>query len=209
MVRDQGVLALGGPLLVEAVIGEKISEQDLGGADVHLIKSGVAHMGALNDEEALHLTRRYLSFFPSSSADLPLRIPSIHSARASDELLKILPDDSSAFDMNEVLAQIVDPQSVLPFMPDFGKSLITCLARIGGYSVGIVASQSNHLGGVLETGFGRASGPLERDDLPPAKRRLPGGRRLQRLAFAARALPDRRHELPLGHRLRPTTTILP
>ncbi len=150
MVRDQGVLALGGPLLVEAVIGEKISEQDLGGADVHLIKSGVAHMGALNDEEALHLTRRYLSFFPSSSADLPLRIPSIHSARASDELLKILPDDSSAFDMNEVLSQIVDPHSVLPFMPDFGKSLITCLARIGGYSVGIVASQSNHLGGVLE-----------------------------------------------------------
>lgn len=150
MVRNQGVLALGGPPLVEAVIGEKISEQDLGGAAVHLVKSGVAHLGADSDAEALQMTRKYLSYFPSHSGELPPALP--HAPRAaSNEILNILPDDSStAFDMQLVLEQILDADSILEFMPDFGRSLITCFARIGGYSVGVVASQSMHLGGVLE-----------------------------------------------------------
>lgn len=150
MVRGQGVLALGGPPLVEAVIGEKISEQDLGGAPVHLVKSGVAHMGADNDTEALQLTRKYLSFFPSNSGDLPSARPEAPAA-ASDELLRILPDDSATpFDMHSVLSHILDKESTLEFMPEFGRSLITSFGRIGGYSVGVVASQSMHLGGVLE-----------------------------------------------------------
>jgi acetyl-CoA carboxylase carboxyltransferase component len=150
MVKDQGVLALGGPPLVEAVIGEKISEQDLGGASVHLVKSGVAHMGAADDAEALLMTRKYLSYFPSSSTELPPCSPRAPEA-APDSLLDILPDDSaSAFDMHSVLLHILDAESQLEFMPDFGRSLITVFARIGGYSVGVVASQSLHLGGVLE-----------------------------------------------------------
>lgn len=150
MVKDQGVLALGGPPLVEAVIGEKISEQDLGGAAVHLVKSGVAHMGAADDREALEMTRRYLSFFPSNSSELPPARP-VPPSPASDELLDLLPDDSaSSFDMHAVLLHILDSESQLEFMPDFGRSLITTFGRIGGYAAGIVASQSLHLGGVLE-----------------------------------------------------------
>lgn len=150
MVKDQGVLALGGPPLVEAVIGEKISEQDLGGASVHLIKSGVAHMGAADDTEALQFARKYLSFFPPHSGELPQALPA-QPARAPDALLDLIPDDpGTAFDMHEVLAHVLDRESSLEFMPDFGRSLITCFARIGGYSVGVVASQSMHLGGVLE-----------------------------------------------------------
>ncbi|MBL8021599.1 MAG: acyl-CoA carboxylase subunit beta [Leptospirales bacterium] len=154
MVENQGVLALGGPPLVEAVIGEKISEQDLGGASVHLFKSGVAHMGAKDDREALLLTRKYLSYFPSSSQELPPRLPLKDNkppGRADESLLKLIPEDSgSPFDTAAVIDHIFDSGSILPFMNDFGKSLITCFARLGGYSVGIVASASMHLGGVLE-----------------------------------------------------------
>ncbi len=163
MVREQGTLALGGPPLVKAVLNETVSEQDLGGADVHLTRSGVAHIGADSDEEALALCRRYLSYFPSHCEEAPpLTQPKApgdsaaesaaeYSGRADDALLSIVPDDPGRpFDMQGVIDLLVDAGESLGYMSRFGGSVITCFARVGGYPVGVVASQSAHLGGVLE-----------------------------------------------------------
>ncbi|MCR9144494.1 MAG: acyl-CoA carboxylase subunit beta [bacterium] len=155
MVREQGTLALGGPPLVKAVLNETVSEQDLGGADVHLTRSGVAHIGAESDAEALALCRDYLSYFPSHSGEAPpVRGPAPEkwSGRADDALLSIVPDDpATPFDMQAVIDLLIDQENKsLGYMSRFGHSVITCFARIGGYPVGIVASQSDHLGGVLE-----------------------------------------------------------
>ncbi|MCB1326150.1 MAG: acyl-CoA carboxylase subunit beta [Spirochaetales bacterium] len=151
MVREQGTLALGGPPLVKAVLNEEVSEQELGGSAVHLARSGVAHMAADDDAGALDLVRRYLSYFPASSKEAPplgaLRCPN----PVGDALLDIIPDDAStAFDMQAVIDLLVDGAETLPYMHEFGRSIITCFARIGGYPFGIVANQSMVLGGVLE-----------------------------------------------------------
>ncbi len=151
MVAGRGSLALGGPPLVEAVLGEQISEQDLGGAPVHMTRSGVAHMSAPDDASALNLARQYLAYFPASSAAKPPILAPARPGRASDEILSLIPDEPARpFDMGPVVAGLCDRGETLAYMPDFGKSLITAFARIGGYPIGIVASQSLHLGGVLE-----------------------------------------------------------
>ncbi len=151
IVREQGTLALGGPPLVEAVLGEKVTEQELGGADVHLSRSGVAHMAAENDEAAMLLTREYLSYFPSNCEEKPPVREVPLPGRASDDLIRIVPDDpATPFDMKEVIKLMVDEGRSLEYMDAFGPSVCTSFARIGGYPLGIVASQSTHLGGVLE-----------------------------------------------------------
>ena len=151
MVDGRGSLALGGPPLVEAVLGEKISEQELGGAPVHTTRSGVAHMSATSDDEALQMARRYLGYFPANAETKPPLSGPVRPGRSSDDILSLVPDDpATPFDMNTVLDSICDPDSTLAYMPDFGKSLICSFARVGGYPLGVVASQSLHLGGVLE-----------------------------------------------------------
>ena len=152
MVRGQGSLALGGPPLVEAVLGERISEQDLGGAEVHLGRSGVAHMAAGSDEDALVLVRRYLAFFPSHSGEKPPVLGPVVRGRCADRILDIVPEEpGTPFDMEEIIALLSDDApSLLPYMQDFGRSVSTLFGRIGGYPIGFVASQSIHLGGVLE-----------------------------------------------------------
>ena len=164
IVRGKGTLALGGPPLVKAVLNETVTEQDLGGADVHLSRSGVAHIGADSDEAAIALCRKYLSFFPANCEEPPpVRKPAVTNAgapnlsvtntraRADDALLSIVPDDpATPFDMQRVIDLLVDEGDSLGYLSRFGGSVITCFARIRGYPVGIVASQSEHLGGVLE-----------------------------------------------------------
>ena len=152
MVRGQGALALGGPPLVEAVLGETITEQELGGAEVHLTRSGVAHMAADTDEDALALVRRYLAFFPGHSGERPPVLPAQPRGRCADRILDLVPEEpGTPFDMEEVAALLSDgEESLLPYMGDFGRSISTIFGRIGGFPVGFVASQSAHLGGILE-----------------------------------------------------------
>ncbi len=151
IVKNQGTLALGGPPLVEAVMGEKVTEQELGGSQVHLSRSGVAHIEAENDSHAMDLTRKYLSFFPSHCGEKPPVINLHDPARTDDLLLEIVPDDpSTAFDIKEVISLIADGSTVFEIMSEFGKSIVTSLCRIGGYPIGIVANQSSFMGGVLE-----------------------------------------------------------
>src|SRR6185436_16776570 len=152
MVKNVGSMALGGPPLVKAMTGEDISEQELGGAKVHTSKSGVGDIEVENDAACIALIKDYLSYFPLSSEERPPRLPVTDPIdRREESLLDLLPENPRrAYDMYKLIGAIVDHGKWLDLKPRWARSIITCLARIGGRPLGIVANQPNHLGGILD-----------------------------------------------------------
>src|ERR671926_80515 len=152
MVRGQGSMALAGPHLVRAAVGEDVTQEELGGSRVHCRKSGVGDLEVADDAECLARIKQYLSFFPSHcEAALPVRPSTDPVERMDDELLDVLPDSNrKPYDMYEVIRRIVDDGEWLDLKPQWAKTVITCLARMGGRPVGIVANQPRQLGGILD-----------------------------------------------------------
>jgi acetyl-CoA carboxylase carboxyltransferase component len=152
MVSGRGSMALAGPHLVRAAVGEEVSAEDLGGARVHCRRSGVGDLETADDAECIEAVRRYLSYFPLHCDEAP----PVHAAsdpvdRADEELLDVLPGSTrAAYDMYEIIRRIVDDGEYFDLKPHWARSIITCLARFGGRSAGIVANQPRHLGGILD-----------------------------------------------------------
>ncbi|HEX7670971.1 MAG TPA: acyl-CoA carboxylase subunit beta [Polyangiaceae bacterium] len=152
MVKDIGSLALAGPALVKAVTGQDIAEQELGGSKVHTTVSGVGDVEVESDAACIDLVKKYLSYMPAHCEEEPPVIPCDDPLdRREESLLTLLPETArQPYDMYALIRAVVDHGEILDIKPKFGRSLITCLARIGGRSVGIVANQPKHLGGILE-----------------------------------------------------------
>ena len=152
MVKGRGSMALAGPHLVRAAIGEDVTQEELGGSRVHCRKSGVGDLEVADDEECIARIRQYLSFFPSHCEQPPpLRPPGDPIDRMDEELLDVLPESNrKPYDMYEVIRRIVDDGEWFDLKPQWAKTIITCLARIGGRPVGIVANQPRQLGGILD-----------------------------------------------------------
>ncbi|MDQ6818879.1 MAG: acyl-CoA carboxylase subunit beta [Actinomycetota bacterium] len=152
MVKGRGSMALAGPHLVRAAIGEDVTQEELGGSRVHCRKSGVGDLEVADDPECIESIKTYLSFFPQHCEAPP---PTLECSdpvdRADEELLDVVPDSNrSPYDMYEVIRRIVDHGAYFDLKPQFAKTIITCLARFGGRPAGIVASQPKHLGGILD-----------------------------------------------------------
>jgi acetyl-CoA carboxylase carboxyltransferase component len=152
MVKGRGSMALAGPHLTKAVTGEDVTQEELGGSKVHTRVSGVGDLEVSSDEDCIAAIRDYLSFFPSNCEQPPPQRPSNDPAeRMDEELLDVLPDSPrKPYDMYDVIGRIVDDGHWLDVKPRFARTIITCLARMGGRPVGIVANQPKHLGGILE-----------------------------------------------------------
>jgi acetyl-CoA carboxylase carboxyltransferase component len=152
MVKGRGSMALAGPHLVRAAIGEDVTQEELGGSRVHCRKSGVGDIEVADDEECIDVIKRYLSFFPSHCEERPPVTPcSDPLDRMDDALLDVLPETNrKPYDMYDVIRRIVDDGSWLDVKGGWARTIITCLARMGGRPVGIVANQPKHLGGILD-----------------------------------------------------------
>src|SRR5713226_5200001 len=152
MVKGTSSIAIGGPYLVESVVGEKATEEQLGGSKVHTEISGNADAEYPDDATCLAAIREYLSFFPSHCEEKPPRQRSSDPAdRQDEELLSIVPENPrQAFDMRRVIRCLVDDRRFFPIKDRFAPNIITGLARIDGYSIGIVANNSMFYGGVLD-----------------------------------------------------------
>jgi acetyl-CoA carboxylase carboxyltransferase component len=152
MVKGKSSIAIGGPYLVKSTVGEDISEEDLGGSKIHTKVSGVADLELDSDEECLQAIRSYVGYFPSSCSEKPPRVNAESPPEGSeDRLLKILPEHSrQAYDMQKLLALIVDGGRLFHIKPMWARNIITALARIDGRSVGLVANNPMHYGGVLD-----------------------------------------------------------
>jgi methylmalonyl-CoA decarboxylase subunit alpha len=152
MVKGIGSLALGGPALVKAVTGQEISEQDLGGSKIHSEVSGVGDGEFESDAACLEAVKKYLSYLPSSCDEPPPDVaPTDPIDRRDEGLLDLLPESTrKPYDMYKLIRAVVDHGDILDIKPRFARSIITCFARIGGKSVGVVANQPNYLGGILD-----------------------------------------------------------
>jgi methylmalonyl-CoA decarboxylase subunit alpha len=152
MVKGRGSMALAGPHLTKAVTGEDVTQEELGGSKVHTRISGVGDLEVDSDEDCIKAIKDYLSYFPSNCEEPP---PQRESAdpidRRDEELLDILPESPrKPYDMYDVIGHIVDDGEWFDIKPRFARTIITCLARMGGRPVGIVANQPKYLGGILE-----------------------------------------------------------
>jgi acetyl-CoA carboxylase carboxyltransferase component len=152
MVKNVGSMALAGPPLVKAVTGEDVEEQALGGSKVHCETSGVGDGEYPDDASCIKAVRSYLSYFPSHCEEAPPVVAcSDPIDRREESLLDLVPDSPRrAFDMYKVIKAVVDHGVVFDLKPRYARNLITCLARIDGRSVGVVANNPMHLGGVLD-----------------------------------------------------------
>jgi 3-methylcrotonyl-CoA carboxylase beta subunit len=141
IVRNQGTIFLGGPPLVKAATGEVVSAEELGGADVHAKKSGVADYYAENDRHALALCRRIVANLNTNkTVTIPLAKPAKPKYDAS-ELDGIVPVDlKKQFDVREVIARLVDGSEFDEFKALYGTTLITGFAHIHGIPVGILGN---------------------------------------------------------------------
>jgi len=141
IVRGTGTIFIGGPPLVKAATGQEVSAEELGGADVHTRKSGVADYYALNDEHALALARQIVRNLQGRK-ELPWDVSEPEPPAADpDELYGLIPEDfRQQTDAREVIARIVDGSRFDEFKANYGETLVTGFARIEGYPVGILAN---------------------------------------------------------------------
>src|SRR5437763_6974181 len=142
IVRRTGTIFLGGPPLVKAATGEEVSAEELGGADLHTATSGVADHFALDDEHALAIGRSIVRNLAWRKPDPPWRVaepapPSVNPA----DLYGVIPaDPRQSYDVREVIARLVDGSDFHEFKERYGEALVTGVARIEGYPVGILAN---------------------------------------------------------------------
>lgn len=152
----------GGPPLVEAATGEKVTKEELGGVDICINEAGTIHNVAKDDAECLAMARRYLSYMPQYSwGPLPTsgdnngdnaNSKNTTEPRLIEELLDIIPpNDRKPYDMHEVINLVTDKDTFFEVQPEYGKSLITGYAFMGGKSVAIIANNPLHIAGALNT----------------------------------------------------------
>ncbi|MFF3067494.1 acyl-CoA carboxylase subunit beta [Kitasatospora sp. NPDC057936] len=152
MVRETSQMFITGPDVVRAVTGEEITQNGLGGADVHAGTSGVAHFAYDDEETCLAEVRYLLSLLPQNNRETPPATPAGDPAeRRNDRLLELVPvDGNRPYDMRAVIEELVDDGEHMEVHERWATNVITTLARLGGQVVGIVASQPLRLAGVLD-----------------------------------------------------------
>lgn len=152
MVKDSSYMFITGPDVIKTVTHEDVTKDELGGAMTHNTKSGVAHFAADSDEHALRLTRELVSFIPSNYMDDPPFVPTADpSDRADEKLNSMVPESASQpYDIRDIIHNVVDEGYFFEVQEHYAANIVIGFARLGGYSVGIVANQPAFLAGVLD-----------------------------------------------------------
>jgi acetyl-CoA carboxylase carboxyltransferase component len=152
MVENTAHMFITGPQVIRAVTHEEVDPEALGGAAVHSTRSGVAHFTAPDEDTALAQVRWLLSYLPANNLTPPPHVSSRDDPhRSTPELADLVPAGAQQpYDMHAVIAVLVDEGEILEVQPVYAPNLITGFARLAGETVGIVASQPEHLAGVLD-----------------------------------------------------------
>ncbi len=149
VMSDEATMFLTGPRVVKAVTGEEVDARGLGGPEVHGERSGSAHFVVADDDAAFDVTRRLLSFLPSSSAVRAPVLPAVEPPPV--DLSDLVPvDGRQPYDVRDVIAGIVDAGDFLEVQAGWARNLVVGFARMDGQTVGIVANQAKWLAGVLD-----------------------------------------------------------
>ncbi|MCX7908215.1 MAG: acyl-CoA carboxylase subunit beta [Ignavibacteria bacterium] len=157
MVEKTSYMFVTGPKVVKTVLHEEYTSEELGGANVHATKSGVAHFTAKNDLEALQIVRKLMSYIPLNNSEDPPCVPNDDPIdREDEELNYIVPaNPNQPYDMKEIIRRIADNGEFLEVHKDWAPNIIVGFIRLGGYSVGVIANQPAVLAGVLDINSSR------------------------------------------------------
>lgn len=152
MTQQSSYMFVTGPDVIKTVTHEEVTKEQLGGAMTHNQKSGVAHLLADDDEQAMMMLREMMSFLPSNNMEDPPVKPCMDDIHREDHSLdKLVPDDpNKPYDMKEIITKVVDDNNFFEILPHYAQNILIGFARMGGKPVGIVANQPQHLAGVLD-----------------------------------------------------------
>ncbi|HYZ88963.1 MAG TPA: acyl-CoA carboxylase subunit beta, partial [Myxococcales bacterium] len=152
MTKGTSYMFITGPDVIKAVTHEEVTKDELGGAQTHNAKSGVAHFAAEDEAGAIRILRELLSYLPSNNLDDPRVVPTDDPPDRRDEVLKtVVPQNpNKPYDIKEVVRAVVDDRHFFEVAEHFAGNIVTGFARLGGYAVGIVANQPAVLAGVLD-----------------------------------------------------------
>jgi acetyl-CoA carboxylase carboxyltransferase component len=150
MVDGNASMYLGSPRMAEMVIGQKVTLEELGGAQMHCSVSGCGDLLATDEAQAIAAARAYLAYMPQHCGERPAAAAARPPRAGTRPVGQIVPtSQNSAFDMYELIDAVVDEGSLFELKKLFAREVITALARLDGRPVGIIASQPKYKGGVL------------------------------------------------------------
>ncbi len=158
MVTGTSYMFITGPDVIKTVTGEEVSQEDLGGAHAHNVKSGVAHYQATDEQDCLEFARELLSYLPSNNLDEPPAGPApadpataLEITATDVELDTLIPDSPrQPYDMHAVVRHVLDDDEFLEIHAGFAPNIIVGFGRVDGFSVGVVANQPMHSAGTLD-----------------------------------------------------------
>lgn len=152
MVRDSSYMFVTGPEVLKTVTHEEVSFEDLGGARVHSETSGVCHVAADSEADALYMIRKLLSYLPQNNMeDAPIVTTNDDPLRMEEALDSLIPDDpSKPYDIKDAIRLIVDDGQFYEIHEYYAQNIVIGFARLGGHSIGIIANQPSVLAGVLD-----------------------------------------------------------
>jgi acetyl-CoA carboxylase carboxyltransferase component len=152
MVRKSSYMFITGPEVVKTVTHEEVSFEELGGADVHSQTSGVCHLAADSEADALYLIQKLISYLPQNNMeDAPFLATDDDPLRMDEALDSIVPGDpNKPYEIREIVRMVVDDRQFFEIQEQYAPNIIIGFARLGGHSVGIVANQPAVLAGVLD-----------------------------------------------------------
>ncbi|MCF8038812.1 MAG: methylmalonyl-CoA carboxyltransferase [Desulfohalobiaceae bacterium] len=152
MVKKESYMFITGPGVIKSVTGEEVSFEDLGGAEAHTRKSGVAHFACESDADAIDRIKELLTYLPQNNLEDPPRAePEDSPTREDPALDEIIPDNPNrAYDMKKVIASIVDNGRFFEPHAEYARNMIVALARLNGQPIGIIANQPMVYAGCLD-----------------------------------------------------------
>lgn len=152
MVKNSSYMFVTGPDVIKTVTHENVTKEELGGAMTHNSKSGVAHLLAENDEQAMMMLRELFSFIPSNNMeDSPIKLCTDDIYREDKSLDTLIPaDPNKPYDIHTLISSVVDHHDFFEIQQHYALNLVIGFARICGKTIGIVANQPAHLAGVLD-----------------------------------------------------------
>lgn len=147
----QAHMFITGPNVIAQVTGEQVTSDALGGADTHMAVSGVTHFVADDDEQAMLVAQKLLSFLPQNNSEDPPVVDPVEGLEADPDLADVVPvSEKKGYDVREVIARLVDRGDFLEVQAGYAQNIVIGFARITGRTVGVVANQPNVLSGVLD-----------------------------------------------------------
>ena len=151
VMAGDSYMFLTGPDVIKAVTGEQVTALALGGADVHMSRSGVAHLAAETEAGGIGMVKRLLAYLPQNNNEDPPQVTPYDPPTRMDEALNALipQDENQPYDMRDAIAMIFDVDSFLEIQPGFAPNAVVGFARLDGYSIGVVGNQPAYMSGAL------------------------------------------------------------